>query len=95
MFYKFSQLQFNNKFFLEEPNEVFFDVKSSFCQAYVQALWTLAASKGLAVNSKGNKMRSAAVARRTWFDGANEFFVLWRVAKVGNKKLQFPKMLGS
>ena len=35
----------------------------SICQAYVQALWTLAASRGLAVNSKGNKMRSAAVAR--------------------------------
>lgn len=29
-------------------------------QAYVQALWSLATSRGLAVNSKGNKMRSAA-----------------------------------
>lgn len=29
-------------------------------QAYIQALWSLAAARGLAVNSKGNKMRSAA-----------------------------------
>ena len=33
-------------------------------QAYVQALWSLATSRGLAVNSKGNKMRSAAATRR-------------------------------
>jgi len=36
------------------------DEAKQVTQEYVQALWTLAASRGLAVNSKGNKMRSAA-----------------------------------
>ena len=40
-----------------------FHLHQGALQAYVQALWSLATSRGLAVNSKGNKMRSAAA---TW-----------------------------
>ena len=32
-------------------------------EAYVQSLWTLAARRGLAVDAKGSKMRSAAATR--------------------------------
>eukprot|EP00435_Cladocopium_sp_Y103_P069309 s237_g33.t1 len=42
-------------------------------QAYVQALWTLATSRGLAVNSKGNKMRSAAAdLARAFLEGEGQ-----------------------